>query len=387
MSEMSSQTKILYVNHETQCGGAEHSLLTLLRGLDRERFEPHLACSMEGPLTDRARECDTEIHLVPMLFQGKLEKLLGLGRATLRLRRLIRQTGIQLVHTNSIIAGYCGVLAAKLCSVPSIWHVRDINYPETAKKFCTQAEKVIANSRATAESLNFPDRLSSRIEVVYNGVAPEFFSQDGTHGNIHQDLHVGETENLVGMFSRLDPWKGHREFLLGAKQVLASHSNTTFVIVGETLFGSHAKYREQLEILSRELGIFGKVRFLGYRSDVPELMSGMDVIVQPSSSPEPFGRTIAEAHAVGKPVVGSSLGGIPETLEDGVSGFLFPAGNDRELARCLIRLLDDPALARALGEAGRGQAIEKFTQARHTAQIEAIYASLTEDRSGTQDNR
>ena len=381
MPKMSSQTKILYVNHETECGGAEHSLLTLLDGLDRESYEPHLACSMEGPLTDRARECGTEIHLVPMLFQGKVKKLMGMARATLRLRGLIRRTGIQLVHTNSIIAGYCGVLAAKLCSVPSIWHVRDINYPETAKKFCTQAEKVIANSHATAESLNFPARMSSRIEVVYNGVAPAFFEQIDARADVHKTLNVNPTEKLIGMFGRLDPLKGHRDFLLGAKQILSSHSDTTFVVVGETLFGRHAKYREQLETLSRDLGVFGKVRFLGYRSDVAALMSGMDVVVQPSSGPEAFGRTIAEAHAVGRPVVGSSLGGIPEAVEDGVSGFLFPAGDAQELARCVIKLLDNPAMAKSLGDAGRASAIERFTQSHHATQVEAIYASLSPARS------
>ncbi len=75
---MTEPRNILYVNHEVECGGAEHSLLELVEGLDRDRFRPHLACSMEGPLTDAARELGVEIHLVPMLFQGKLHKLWGL---------------------------------------------------------------------------------------------------------------------------------------------------------------------------------------------------------------------------------------------------------------------------------------------------------------------
>ena len=98
---MSPRRKILYVNHEVECGGAEHSLLELIQGLDQNRFEVHLACSMEGPLTERARQLGAEIHLVPMLFQGKFRKLWGLFRAGMRLRKLIRGAGIQLVHTNT----------------------------------------------------------------------------------------------------------------------------------------------------------------------------------------------------------------------------------------------------------------------------------------------
>ncbi len=380
MNQSKPPKRVLYINHEVECGGAEHSLLELIRGLDRQKFEPHLVCSMEGPLTDEARALGAEVHLVPMLFQGKFGKLWGMFRASLKIRRLIKQIGIQLVHTNSMIAGYCGVFAAKLCQVPSIWHVRDIGYPEAAKKICSQADRVVANSKATAASLAIPSRLKDRLHVIYNGVGRRFFEQPSTRQQVRSELKVAANENLVGIFGRLDPWKGHADLITAAKHILHEHPLTTFVVVGDTLFdGSrsrHKNYREELEHLARDRGVWGKVQFLGHRTDVPELMAAMDVIVQPSSSPEPFGRAIAEAQAIGVPVIGSALGGIPELIEDGASGILFPAGDSRSLGKEVIRVLGDSDLASRLATTGRRCASERFTQERYVQAIEAIYDDL-----------
>jgi len=380
MTGFQQRKRILYVNHEVECGGAELSLLELIRGLDREKFEPHLVCSMEGPLTDQARALGAEIHLVPMLFGGKFAKLWGIMRAGLKIRRLIKKAGIQLVHTNSMIAGYCGVFAAKLCQVPTIWHVRDIDYPEAARKICTQAERVVANSQATAASLAVPPQLEDRLHVVYNGVGPNFFEQPPTRTEVRAELNLGDDENLVGVFARLDPWKGHADLITATKQILHEHPGTTIVVVGETLFGGsrsrHENYREHLEQLAQTHGVWGKVLFLGHRDDVPRLMAAMDVIVQPSSSPEPFGRAIAEAQAIGVPVIGSALGGIPELIEDGASGILFPPGNSKSLAAQIVRILSNPDLASRLGSEGQRRASERFTRQRYVQAIEAIYEGL-----------
>lgn len=380
MTNPRPRRRVLYVNHEVECGGAEHSLLELISGLDREKFEPHLVCSMEGPLTDRARALGAEIHLVPMLFQGKFAKLWGILRAGLMIRRLIKRAGIQLVHTNSLIAGYCGVFAAKLCQVPTIWHVRDISYPEAAKKICAQAERVVANSQATADSLSVPARLEKRLHVVYNGIGPQFFEQLDTRLEVRVELNVNEHEKLIGIFARLDPWKGHADLIEATKHILNAHPQTTIVVVGETLFdgsrGRHENYREDLEQLARQRGVWGKIQFLGHRDDIPRLMAAMNVIVQPSSSPEPFGRSIAEAQAVGVPVVGSALGGIPELIEDGHSGILFPGGDSTSLGKVIIRILSDPKLADRLVSEGRRQAGERFTRQHYVNAIEAIYDGL-----------
>lgn len=377
---MTTRRKVLYVNHEVELGGAERSLLELMGGLDRERFEPHLACSKEGPLTQVARQFGVTVHLVEMLFEGKVRKFLGLIRAALRLRRLIRKEGIALVHTNTLIAGYCGSLAARLAHVPCVWHVRDLDYPETGKRMAARAKCIVANSQATASTLSNGLGLGEKVSVIYNGVPAVFFEQPAAGREVREELQLPQDEALVGMVGRLDPLKGHTEFLNAAKQVLARHNKVTFVIVGDVLFDAgrdrHKGYKRILQDHARDIGIYGKVVFLGQREDVPRLLSAMDVVVQPSQVVESFGRTVAEAHAAGRPVVASNLGGIPEIVTDGVDGYLFEAADTEAMAARILNLLEDPEGAGRMGEQGRLDATRRFTRKAHVEQVQGVYEGL-----------
>ncbi|MEE9126499.1 MAG: glycosyltransferase, partial [Planctomycetota bacterium] len=273
--------RVLYVNHEVELGGAERSLLDLITGLRRDRFEVHLACSKPGPLAEAAGRLGATVHDVPMLFAGKLRKLFGLFRAGLRLRKLIRAHGIDIVHTNTLIAGYCGSLGARLAGIPCVWHVRDLDYPEAAKSVVARVDLILANSQATASTLRNGRDLGDKLKIVYNAVPDSFFDQTPAGDAVRRELALPADESLVGMVGRLDPQKGHLEFLDAAKQVLVKRDDVTFLIVGGVLFDGARqrleRYQEQLETHARRIGIFGKVRFLGQREDVPRLLAAMDV--------------------------------------------------------------------------------------------------------------
>lgn len=370
---MPQAAKVLFCDHETDCGGAQLSLLELIGGLDRERYTPLLACSGDGPLADRARDAGAEIHFVPMLFEGKLRKLLGLRRAAGRLADLIRAQRVRLVHTNTLIAGYCGLSAARRGSVPCVWHLRDLSYPGVGRWACRRANRVLANSSAAAAALGGPP---DKLRVVYNGVDAAFFA--GADGeSVRAELGVAAGETVVGMVGRLDPWKGHRELLEAAAQIEAP---AVFWIVGDVTFGSAqqrlADYKASLERLTTELGISDRVRFLGRRDDMPRVMAALDVLVHPSNEPEPFGRSIAEAQAGGKAVIGTRAGGIPELIDEGETGLLVAPGDSGALAAAIRRLLDDPALRERMGRRARERAQERFTVARHVASVQAVYDEL-----------
>lgn len=372
--------RILYVSHEVELGGAERSLLDLMGGLDRDRFEPHLACSKEGPLAQVARQFGVTVHAVEMLFGGKVSKFFGLIRAALHLRRLIRKQGVDLVHTNTLIAGYCGSLAARLAKVPCIWHVRDLDYPEAAKRVAARVNRIVANSEATARTLANGRDLGKKVSVIYNGIPAVFFDQRPAREEVREELKLPQDEALVGMVGRMDPLKGHMEFLNAAKQVLARHDHVTFVIVGDVLFDAgrdrHKGYKRVLQNHVRDIGIYGKVVFLGQREDVPRLLSAMDVVVHPSQVVESFGRTVAEAHAAGRPVVASNVGGIPEIVADGVNGYLFEAADTEGMAARILNLLQDPDGAGRMGGRGKQDAIERFTRKGHVERVQALYESL-----------
>ena len=134
--------------------------------------------------------------------------------------------------------------------------------------------------------------------------------------------------------------------------------------------------REELEDLTRELGIYGKVQFLGHRTDMSRLLAAMVVVVFPSADPEPVGRRIAEPLAVGIPVIANAIGETPEIIEHGVNGYLFDVGDTHALAKFLDALLSDDDLAKELGKAGKRMAEMRFTQSNYVAEIEAIYDDL-----------
>lgn len=370
--------KVLFVDHEAECGGAEESLLDLLGALDRTRCTPVVACSPGGPLAARARALGVAVHAVPMAFWGRARKAWGLARAATRLARLVRREGVSIVHTNTMIAGYCGLLAARLAGVRCVWHVRDLGYPLPARWAAGRADVVVANSRATRASLT--GAAWERSVVVYNGLDAAFFRiGEADRERTRRALGVSSRTRLVGMVGRLDPWKGHDVFLRAAARVAQRERDVRFLIAGDVVFDAarrrHAGYRARLEALVRDLALGHRVRFLGRRDDVPALLAGLDVFVHPSVRPEPFGRAVAEAQAAGVPVVASRCGGIPEILEHERTGLLVPPGDPEALAGAIGALLGDPDRAATMARSGR-TAAERFCADRHARALEAVYTAL-----------
>lgn len=379
---MSTPRGILYVNHEVECGGGEHSLLALLRGLDRERYGPQLLCPEEGPLSHAARELDVPVHLLPMRFTTRAGKLVGLWRSARSLRAMLAELSIDLLHANSLHAGYVSLYAATRLDVPVVWHVRDIGYPAAARWACRRANRVIANSRATADDLGV-----ETATVIYNGVEECFFSAPDTRAEVRDELGVPGDALLVGTIGRLDPWKGHEDFLEAAAAVHQMHPSAVFLVVGDLLFEScrrnYGNRREQLETHTKKLGLGGITRFLGNREDVPRLLGALDILVHPSVEPEPFGRSIVEAMAAGVPVVATRVGGVPEIVTDEENGLLVPPGDPAALAKQVSRVLGDDALRARLAMAGQAAARSRFTIESHVEAVQKLYEGMLEPVAAT----
>ncbi len=369
-----ARRKILFVSHELEFGGAERSLLDLMHALDRDQFDLHLATSGEGPLAAAARDTAVTVHAVPMRFPNKLSKALGLMRARRSLKRLIKAERFDLVHMNTIIAGYVGLTAARACRIPSVWHLRDMTYPLPARIACRRADRVIANSKATAATLD-----GGKIEVVYNGVDARFFEARDTRAEVRTELGLPASAQIVAMVGRLDAWKGHREFLDAATLIATRCSCARFVIVGSEVFGTGAEYRGELEEKVRGYDLGDRVHFLGKRDDLPRLMGAFDCLVNPSQQPEPFGRSVAEAQASGVPVIGTDAGGIPEIIEDGVTGYLIPIGDSKQLADRVVDLLADESRRLEMSSASHKNA-QRFASMQHASAVVAVWESIWRER-------
>jgi glycosyltransferase involved in cell wall biosynthesis len=163
---------------------------------------------------------------------------------------------------------------------------------------------------------------------------------------------------VLGVFGRLAPWKG-QHVLLDALAELADVPNLQALVVGDALFGE-ADYAKSLRRKAEALGLGGRVRFLGFRDDVPALMRLADIVVHTSVAPEPFGRVVVEGMLAGRPVVATRGGGVVEIVEDGVTGLLTEPGDARSLAAAVRGLLGDAARRQSIATRGQRFALQHF---------------------------
>jgi glycosyltransferase involved in cell wall biosynthesis len=201
---------------------------------------------------------------------------------------------------------------------------------------------------------------SSRIRSIDLESASDALSR---REETRREFGIGEQETVAAIFGRLEPWKGQHVFLRAAAQAAAHAPGSRFLVVGGALFGLHPGYSESLRQLATQLGMNGKIQFLGHRQDVFRLMAATDIVVHASTEPEPWGLVVAEAMATGRAVIAAAAGGPQEMIRDGVNGILSPPANERALAAALVALLNDPEQRERLGRMAR-QFVEENLELR-----------------------
>ncbi|MCH7664250.1 MAG: GT4 family glycosyltransferase PelF [Chloroflexi bacterium] len=212
-----------------------------------------------------------------------------------------------------------------------------------------------------------------KVMTIYNGIDIAAYGKAVDRTAWLRMLSVPLDSLVVGMVGRLVPVKDHKTFFQAARLVLDALPTVRFLVVGDGPLESELKNDVQ------ELGISNEVSFLGYRDDIPELMSLFDLAVI-SSLHESFSLVLAEANACGKAVVATRVGGIPELVEDGVTGILVPPKEPELLARAIVDLLQDSSRRQAMGLAGRARVEERFTIEKMVRSYESLYESLLEKK-------
>ena len=355
-------------------GGGQRSLLLLLGRLARTRFAPFLVCPTEGGLVEKAENLGIETEIIRM-GSLKTPNIFSTASTVFKLRRLIRKKNIDLIHSDSPRQALFASLAVRKIKTPLVWHVR----VSTAEKksldrfLYNRSQKVIAVSRAASLRFSGYDLASDKMAVIPNGVDLTQFKSMPPDSKLREELDIEEGSVLVGTLGQLIPGKGQDVLIRAAKRVAEQAAEVKYVIVGNR----NKAYKNTLEELSAGLGIQNKVRFIGYREDIPQIMNCLDIVVLPSTSHlEGLSRVIIEAMACGKPVIATDAGGNPEAVEDGKSGILVPPGDPDELARAILELARDADKRKRMGEAGRKRAEQLFSIEMNVARIEEIYEEI-----------
>jgi len=389
---MARPKRILFVDHTAALSGGEIALLNLVSRLDRRRYTPIVVLGAEGPVAERLRAAGVQTHVLPLdrsvaearkdrLGASALLRWGGLAAAlayTWRLARFIAARRVDLVHTNSLKADVIGGIAGRLAGKPVLWHVRDrietdyLPAPvvRVFRAVCRIVPTaVVVNSAATMATLRLPPARRTRVRarVVHDGT--ELFAAPNPR---HDD---GGRPLVVGLVGRISRWKGQHVFLQATAVVAKNFPAARFRIIGAALFQERA-YESELRDLTRSLGMTERVEFTGFRADVQRAIAELDVLVHASISGEPFGQVVIEAMAAAKPVVATDGGGIPEIVQQEVTGLLVPMGDAPAMAAAISRLLGDPQLRRVMGRRGWERVRDHFTLERTVGAIESLYADL-----------
>jgi glycosyltransferase involved in cell wall biosynthesis len=363
---------VLALDHARALGGAEHSLLALLRTLDRERY-PILLGAPPGPLAGAAEALGVPvvgIHLEKLRTRNPFRTLGRARRGIAALRRLVAEHGIDIVHANTLRTAFYAACAGRRV----LWHVRDYDMPALARRFllrrCTVA---VAPSRFIAEALG----PSPKVRIVPNGLELSPVPSEAERRAFREEVGLPPACPVVGCMGRIRPWKGQAHFLDAAARVAPRMPDVRFLVVGATLFPDPGRdYEAELRQRAADLGIADRVAFCGQRDDPLVALAAMDVVAN-CSRDEPFGRVLLEAMACRRPVVAFRSGAVPEIVADGGTGILVPYADTAALAEAMLGMLADPDRAGALGEAGRQRVAERFSLAASTRGIEAVYDELT----------
>jgi glycosyltransferase involved in cell wall biosynthesis len=216
--------------------------------------------------------------------------------------------------------------------------------------------------------------------VVMNGVNLDRFDPENTEiHKIRDEFGIDGDFLIIGMTSRFGPDKGHEEFIKAAKVLLSKRGvergRLKFLIVGSSVFEVDREREEYLKGMVREYGLWEDFIFTGFRDDVPNLLALMDIFVLPAHQ-EPCGRVLFEAQAMEVPVIGTSSGGTPEIVEDGVTGLLFKPKNVDELVEKLELLIGNPLLRKRMGKAGRQRMKYMFPIKNNSELTMKIYRRL-----------
>ncbi len=375
----------LFVSAHSGLGGGEIIQLNLMRALDRERFHLHLLCPHEGPFIQAAREIGVQTHALPFRGVNRLfvPALWARLPVTQRMVALMQQLGVQVIHSDYHALPHAAP-AARRHGARVIWNAMGWWYP--AKRwqrafFRDHVDKITSISQAIrdrwlARSAYFLP--PERIEPVIPGVDLERFRPDVSGAAVREEVGLASDVPLVGLLARFQRVKGHDVFLDMARHVLDAMPEAHFLVAGENAFGvaRHEAYKQAVLQRARSDPLLReRVHFLGFRTDVPQVIAAADVIVCPSRF-ESLGMVHLESMAMARPVVSMNNGGPAETVLEGVTGFLVPPEAPRALAEKVLLLLRDPALRERMGRAGREHVLAHFTAAGYAEKFTEIVEGL-----------
>lgn len=358
--------RILHTEWSDGWGGQERRIVSEMEGMRRRGHHVLLVTRSHCRIRKEAEQRGIPVTTLDM--RGKFDI-----RAIRALARLLKREAIQVVDTHSGIDSWVGALAAKLAGTPVLVRTRHLNIPlkrswlnfvhylPDALVTCGEAMR-----RQLVENCGFP---AEELANIPTGIDFGRFKASKSRDNLRQELGLAPDIQVALMVGVIRGVKRHEVALRAFHAFSQSHPEAMLLLAGE------GPMRPDMERLAAELGITDKVRFLGHREDVPDLMAAADLLLLTSRS-EGVPQAVTQAMGMGLPVVATAVGGVPELVIHERTGLLVPPEDPTAVAQAMLRLAEDPELAARLGEAGRRHAQAEFSLDAMLDKTEHLFQAL-----------
>jgi glycosyltransferase involved in cell wall biosynthesis len=361
--------RVLHTESSTGWGGQENRTLQEAMQMRLRGVDVLFACRRGARLGQRAREQGFPVEEFSMRNSFEPVSIVGLAGA-------FRRHRIDLVNTHSgrdtLLAG---IAARLMLRRPRIVRTRHLILPITSKAtYSLLPDHVVCVSRAVRDYLADVGIPAAMLTSVPTGVDTTRFDPAAVDATLRKELRIPAEAPLIGTVAILRMKKGYQDLIAAIPQVLASSPAAHFVFAGD------GPQRQNIERALAEAQLGERVHLLGLRRDIPQVLKSFDVFVLPTHQ-EALGTSYIEAQATGVPVIGTRVGGVPDTMIEGETGLLVPPHDPPALAEAIIALANDPARRRAMGEAGRRWVLSEYTVQKMAERMQAVYARVLAEKS------
>jgi sugar transferase (PEP-CTERM/EpsH1 system associated) len=369
MNQNAIQT-VLHIVNSLEAGGLERFVLDIIKATSNE-YKYVIVC------LDRHGELDTTGCTAEIL---SLDLQPGLHLNVMsRIKTIAEQRNVVLINTHNWKSQFYGMLTGKLCKIPVV-HTKHGRYDEDlrskirnnlAYRLC---DKVVAVSKdAALQCVQVEKVPETKLVTILNGIDTAAFSPEKQPEKSKTALGINSAIPVIGIVARLAQVKDHATLFAACQIIHKSGINFRLLVVGD------GPLKQNLVDLAESLGISEIVVFAGFQQNIPDLMRAMDIFVLSSIS-EGISLTLIEAMACELPVVATAVGGNPEVVVEGLSGFLVPAKNHAAMAEQILQLLNNPELRQKFGKFGRQYAIDHFSISRAGKQYSLVYQTVLQCR-------
>jgi len=374
------KTRILYVHHTFREQSYNSQLWEFVKRTDRNRYDIWITCLREGgPYAGRFQELGARVKNFNM---GSVLDL----RIIYRLISFIKAKKIDIVHTGLLPADIYGRISAKIAGVPFIVStIHNIDDYRRERKYFPHLigdrlsmlcnTHIITCAKAVEREIARWPETRHKLMTIYYGIDKERFHSAYDTGSLKRELGLDGHHPIIGTVARHFHQKRLDKLIEAASSVLKVHPFVQFLLVGDGPLSS------KLKEMARRRGISRNIVFTGFRQDIPELLATMDIFVLPSLW-EGLPNSIIEAMLAERPVISTNVCGIPEEIDDGITGILIPPGDSDRLAEAIIELLNAPEMWARMGRLGRKKALELFGVERMVENYDRFYSALMESSKG-----